>query len=197
MTRRSLIHGAMGLATLLVEGFGGILLKVAPPDTTEGAYFGLCFALFGVFLVYLIVAATVKELPVQEHRVRWYKKGVGAACVTGVLAILYIAAFLFFTTANPNDGGDRRYVTGFWLTQEAKDTLDKKSEWNSRDLVREGHVQNITDIWPRSSRTAAAILLVSLFAFLNIGLGLTVFSLAEVILLGQGGSAGEPSTTDP
>jgi hypothetical protein len=175
----------VGAVVLLFGLFGGVLRRIAPPDTT-----GLAIAVgvvpFLLLVVFLLLSALSRETSGTNARRIWLLSGIALAILSVPAIFLYPKTLDQYTYVPQGDAQARKiHASDEYLTLAARNYLQS----NPEDATPARLARNFESdelIWEKRGMEIAQQRLLGAYAWLVVSLCAAIFCFAQVIASGPG-----------
>ena len=178
--------------TLLFGAFGGVLTRIAPPDTT-GLAIAVGIVPFLLLVIFLLVSALSRQIPTAKSKRIWLLSGIAMAALCAPAAFEYPTTLGRYTYVPEGNAKVRKIQAGTeYLTPEAKAYVQSNPEDASpARLVR--NFANDDMVWVKRGMEIAQQRLLGTYAWLVLSLGSAIFCFVQVIGSGTGNRTSKPA----
>jgi hypothetical protein len=177
---RKILTPMVGIVTLLLGLFGGVLTRIAPPDTA-GLSIAVGLVSFLLLLVCLLLSALSQQVSSTKSKKIWLVAGILLAILSVPAIFVYLTTFDRYTYVPQGNGQTRRiHASDEFLTPEAKSYL----EANPEDRPPERLSRNFESddmIWQKPGMEIAQQRLLACYAWLVISLCAAIFCFIQII----------------
>jgi hypothetical protein len=177
---RKVLTPVVGVVTLLLGLFGGVLTRISPPDTT-GLAIAVGIVSFLLLVVFLFFSALSEQVPGAKSKRKWMVAGILLA-VLSVPAIFVYPMMLDRYTYLPEGNGKARriHASDEFLTSRAKSYLAANPDDASpARLARNFESDDM--IWQKRGMEIAQQRLLACYAWLVISLCSAIFCFVQII----------------
>lgn len=170
----------VGTVTLLFGLFGGILVRIAPPDTTN---LSLAVGLFPflMLIIFLLLTAVSRQISTARSRKTWLLSGIvfAALCVPAIF--VYPTSLGRYTYVPEGDSKARKiHATDEYLTPLAREYVQANADDSSpARLARNFESDDM--IWEKRGMEIAQERLMGAYGWLVVSLCSAIFCFAQVI----------------
>jgi hypothetical protein len=177
---RKVLTRFVGTVTLLFGLFGGILLRIAPPDTT-GLSLAVGFVPFVMLIIFLLLTAVSRQISTARGRTTWLLCGIVFAVLCVPAIFVYPISLGRYTYVPEGDSKARKiHATDEYLTPLAREYVQANPEDSSpARLARNFESDDM--IWERHGMEIAQERLMGAYGWLVVSLCSAIFCFAQVI----------------
>lgn len=175
----------VGTVVLLFGLFGGVLRRIAPPDTT-GLAIAVGIVPFLLLIVFLLLSALSRQISGEKNRKIWMVSGVALAVLSVPAIFLYLKTFDQYTYV-PAGASKARNIRASdeFLTPAAKAYLESNPEDKPPARLAR-NFESDEAIWEKRGMEIAQQRLLEAYAWLVVSLCGAIFCLVQAI--GSGNS---------
>ncbi len=179
----------VGAVTLMLGLFGGVLVRIAPPDTT-GLAIAVGIVPFLLLLIFLLATAVSRQVSTGRSRRIWLLSGIvlGVLCVPAIF--VYPTTLGRYTYVPEGDAKARRiHAADEYLTPPAREYVRANPEDASPARLARNFGSDEM-IWEKRGMEIAQERLLGSYAWLVISLCTAIFCFIQVIEAGAKDSPG-------
>jgi vacuolar-type H+-ATPase subunit I/STV1 len=185
----------VGLVTLLLGLFGGVLNRIAPPDTT-GLAIAVGMVPFLVMLVFLLATAVSGGISTKRSRKMWLVAGIVMAVLCVPAVFVYPNALGRYTYMPDGHGSTRKiHAAEEYLTSAAQDYIRQNPQDASPSQLSR-NFESDDMVWEKRGMEIAQTRLLGAYAWLVVTLCGAIFCFVQAIGA-QKTSAGTSSKKGP
>jgi hypothetical protein len=170
----------VGIVTLLLGLFGGVLNRIAPPDTT-GLAIAVGMVPFLVLLIFLLATAVSRGISTKRSRAMWLLSGIVMAVLCAPAIFVY-PTFLGRYTYVPDGHASTRkiHAADAYLTPAAQEYV-RQNPQDASPLQLSRNFESDDMIWERRGMEIAQRRLLEAYAWLVVTLCAAIFCLVQAI----------------
>jgi 4-amino-4-deoxy-L-arabinose transferase-like glycosyltransferase len=192
---KKILSPFVAAVTLLFGAFGGVLTRIAPPDTT-GLAIAVGLVPFLLLVIFLLISALSRQVPTAKGRKMWLLSGIAMAALCLPVVFVYPMVLGRYTYVPRGDAKARRiHASDEFLTPAARAyVLANPTDASPARLAPNFESDDM--VWERRGMEIAQQRLLGAYAWLVVSLGSAIFCFVQVIGSGAGKSqAGAPKPT--
>jgi hypothetical protein len=170
----------VGMVTLLFGLFGGVLIRIAPPDTT-GLAIAVGMVPFLLLLVFLLATAVSREISTERSRKMWLVTGIvmSALCVPAIF--VYPTALGRYTYLPDGHPSTRKiHAADAYLTSAAQEYVRQNPQDASPSQLSR-NFESDEMIWEKRGMEIAQTRLLVAYAWLVVTLCAAIFCFVQAI----------------